>query len=223
MNAAYKICPRCQTVCLFGATFCHHCSRQFRSTAPIVQLTVVIGCPMCGNRATQKVAAIYRGGSWNQQSVGESVGYATDFQGHGAIIMGETVTQTSGATQLAQMLAPPQAPWFDERRERVSQYISYALCGFFLVVFVGLLNENVGASTLSGLVFVGTFALAIYTTIQTNLAIKNGREDTDQARAIHGRQMKDWEQLDYCPQCDHVSHPASHHVARAQSYRSLLS
>src|SRR5579872_6887877 len=78
-----------------------------------------LACVHCGNADIQSVRSIYNAGTWSSTTQGYSVGtghIAGSYQqghyhpGQNVSMVSRTVSQQSGSTRLAAMLAPPARP-----------------------------------------------------------------------------------------------------------------
>lgn len=230
-------CGGCGAPNSMGRTTCYSCghsllaapsSPQAQSQAVVVATRApavpahnptTLACPCCTNIGVQKVSAIVRSGTWSGSSTGVSLAYGSTSDGHSASAIGNSFTQSSGATGLASALAPPPRPTVG----------GTAWVGTVLQVF-GVLSSVAGLAVIAtGLSVQGGLFLILglaclyrgWTVSQSMLeAVRSPAYGAQLAQ--WERMMQRWDQLYYCAKCDTVSNPYTAEAAPVSRMTVLL-
>lgn len=153
-------------------------------------------CIVCGNEDIQKVSALFNAGTWAANSVGFSVGGGHIWGGPNFTTADISTTATSGATSLAQALAPPQPP---------RQEANYVGCAIAAVAFLGFIALCSAIVSPIAWLFVAGCAVGLFALVQgfRRESIRNQLQyQMDFQRFSIATQR--WEALFYCRRCDHV-------------------
>lgn len=155
-------------------------------------------CIVCQNPNVQKVSALYQSGNWQTTSNTVMVGGGHMFGGNNFATLSGGVTGTSGATQLAQFLAPPVCPKLYTTENWVRFFVGGALAALL------------------------TFGLAIPFFAIAGLFMASKQSAAQQQLAVFNRQMPRWTRLYYCSKCDNIYDPMTRQATHPSDMRNFL-
>ncbi len=214
---------------------------SYEDRAPINK-SIACDCPVCGNQHVQKVSAISQAGTWTESSswaenakwqsnstgatagpIHSKNGDAFAFGVTGSHNVGSGTTsgfgETSGSTTLAAMLAPPPRP------VQTTPTDSDGCAGFCVVLLLIILGcwQYEDLSGIVACLLAALPALGLWSLIQQNLeAAKSAKDGYPPLVATWERKMANWDQLFYCPRCDHVFNPESRSSQPASRMQFML-
>ena len=188
-------------------------------------------CVTCGSQAIQKVSGLHQGGVWSAEAIGVGVGYGRISNGQRFTTVSTSHAVSSGATSLAQALAPPLKPHrFQTKAE------NFCLGGIFVAFIVWMIGGWMLADNPAPIIpmtlyilIASAFTLVPLAAIPS--AIRAARENKANTALLVQRWqsvMRHWDQLYYCARCDRVCNPQTgqHAPSRAVSgilYQDILS
>jgi hypothetical protein len=148
------------------------------------------------------------------------------FQGPDFVTVGVSDSRNSGATELAQILMPPDRPAPLQNRNAYATGCLGVFGGIIALWGFALLSPGEGAEAhlaggilalaFAGLILLGVYVLA--TAHKTPRAVEEHRV-RDEAWL---RAMERWDALFYCPRCDQVYNPRSRRHVPSHGIASLL-
>lgn len=181
----------------------------------------LLGCPVCGHEDTQKVSAVYQGGSWTEQSSGSVGGVGMVWDGPAFVAVGETWQETHGHSRLAAALAPPPRPCGPPGGLRM-------LIGGLIVAVLGAVFGAVSLPfclILIGIPFLLmggiTAIVGVFVAGRGLWAVCQGMK-ADAQVPRWGLVMDVWVRLFYCRRCDSVFDPATGRSAPSSNAQALL-
>lgn len=183
-------------------------SSNLAPQAPVVHAPYNFCCPYCASPQIQKVSAVCQSGTWTADTSALTVTGTHIFGGGNAASVGATAATTSGASELAKMLAPPLRPV-----EESTKHFGASLV-FFLLSLLSL-----SGSTALSVFFISLAGLIAWLGVEENKKFKN---IFAKHMAHWHNAMQIWDRCFYCSRCHHVHDSANGRLSPAHQIQNLL-
>ena len=165
-------------------------------------------CPRCGNyQTTQRVTALVASATWSGQVAGGIVG-----QGGGQTMVAGFSGVQSGATMLAQRLAPPTAPAPPSTWRLTWAFLSAAAGGGAYWIYRSPASNGETFPAFLLWVAVAFGALAVLLVALYLAQSSSARADYQRRQVEYQQAMAQWGNMWYCNRCDTVYDPVSGRV-----------
>lgn len=177
-------------------------------------------CVVCGSPTVQKISALYRGGSWEVDSTGTSVGLGYVSGGHLVYTVAESQEHGHGQTHLAAYFRPPDAP-HPPRSYYAAAYVGFGF-GLFLLIVAFLAQRLPVIQVIIGLLAVACSLAGWREWAAVSRGLKERQVEWEADMDAWQTSLQRWGQLFYCGRCDQVYDPNTGRHAPPVWVRSLL-